>query len=312
MKTIPASRPVSVTKFAKAFARATRSGNATVLAGAGISMVPPSSLPSGDDLRDHVVRTLSKGTGVEAIAKELMHDQRYRNLLPERAFQRIFEAVGVEMHKAFSSLGTSRANVVHSFLSRVAGRGCVVMTTNFDELIQQTDATAKVLHLHGRLSDPTEMIIRIEQVGMGLLPNVSKSFQKATRGRILFIIGYSGRDHDIMCAISSAAPAEVWWLDRSTPAGLSAITALHPVVCCGDLRDVVRRACLLLGMPAPRSSSSSRAPKVPFPITAPLWRRFFCLAKLAGESGQLELSVKACTRMAAKVTRPSDVIYAAT
>jgi hypothetical protein len=61
--------------------------NVVVLAGAGVSMIPPTVLPSGDSLRDECVRhLLSDGTSRRVI-RRLLRTPAYRSLLPEAKAQ---------------------------------------------------------------------------------------------------------------------------------------------------------------------------------------------------------------------------------
>jgi hypothetical protein len=61
--------------------------NVVVLAGAGVSMIPPTVLPSGDSLRDECVRhLLSDGTSRRVI-RRLLRTPAYRPLLPEAKAQ---------------------------------------------------------------------------------------------------------------------------------------------------------------------------------------------------------------------------------
>src|SRR5579864_4147934 len=101
-----------------------------VLAGAGVSMVPPTSLPSGDALRDHCVRCLLSDPTSRKVVRLLLHTPAFRAFLPEAVLQLMGSTVGSRLDLFIKKVLSSAApNVVHKAL---VGRGYRIFTTNFD------------------------------------------------------------------------------------------------------------------------------------------------------------------------------------
>src|SRR5207253_6604660 len=97
-----------------------------------------------------------------------------------------------------------------------------------------------ILHLHGDLHNKEELIIRLNQVGRMLDPRLKGECLDKLAGKDLVILGYSGRDQDIMKLVQDANPARIIWLVRGQhDLALRAVDSLpascHAAVVLGDL-----------------------------------------------------------------------------
>ena len=293
---------------------AARGERAVVLVGAGISMLAPSSLPSGNGLRDYVVERLCRSRQTNEFWTALNADIRYSHLLPERSFQRLFEAVNEALYcPLFEALSALSPNSAHQVVGRLADAFVPILTTNFDLLIERcTDAP--IIHLHGRLDSPDTMALRIEQVGMGLLPGLLRQCKRILKGKKLFILGYSGRDRDVTDAISAAGPEEIWWADLCQPAGAVKLKDSDVRFCCADLKEVMGAISYRLengktGLVASRPVSAAmplRGLGLSY-VESSDSDRFFCIVKLAAETGQFSLCAEACDAAVSCVARQQDM-----
>jgi len=66
-----------------------RESNVVALCGAGISMFAPTSLPSGNQLRDICVRELLQDDLSDHLVNRLLRSPAYQALLPEAVLQEI-------------------------------------------------------------------------------------------------------------------------------------------------------------------------------------------------------------------------------
>lgn len=196
-------------------------GDCCFLVGAGVSMLPPTQLPSGPELRDMAVQAvLFRESENSPIWENLLFkNTRYKEMIPELAFESIFAALGEKLFPFFELLRFTRPNHAHAILGHLcAERRIPIMTTNFENLIEQrTPGRGTVVHLHGELSDIPEMMTRISQVGRGLPQRTRDTAVSLLKQRKLYVFGYSGNDRDVISMICSARPKKVIWCARSLP-----------------------------------------------------------------------------------------------
>lgn len=218
-----------------------------LLAGAGISMVPPTALPSGPELRDLAMRSICSPPGLRKWWKRLEKLPRYQRLVPEVLFQGIYECIGVRLHPFFDLLRLAQPNPLHAGLTRFcAAHDIPIATTNFDLLLESsTSNPVPVLHLHGDLGDPEQMVVRINQVGRGIVPSAAQQFQQIVAGKTVCFVGYSGNDTDVLLALKAARPRRILWLVRGdSDWAWTNIPRFDQAVCpvlaaCGDLGVLV-------------------------------------------------------------------------
>src|SRR5438067_12240582 len=109
------------------------------MTGAGISMSPPSLLPSGNELRDVVLKAMASRPG-PALASRAM--QRIQRRLPywspERVFSHLSTAIGGrQLAYCLAALDDRPVNINHRVLAKLVLDGGirVLLTANFDVLI---------------------------------------------------------------------------------------------------------------------------------------------------------------------------------
>jgi tetratricopeptide (TPR) repeat protein len=182
----------------------------SILCGAGISMIPPSNLPSGDRLRDQCVRLLLSDHRSRKLLGRIMRSPAYQALLPEGVLQDIGSFASSSLDQSMSSLLLGvQPNAVHEHLALNYRR---LFTTNFDLCLEDAGARA-VSHLHGTISAPETLQNRIFRLGRTAHAEFVK-FKSWIRGKGLLILGYSMRDRDIIEAIEASPPAKIFYLSR--------------------------------------------------------------------------------------------------
>jgi len=192
--------------------------NVVVLAGAGVSMIPPTVLPSGDSLRDDCVsQLLSDGTSRRVIGR-LLRTPAYRALLPEAVLQLIGSTVGSGLDRFMKRiLSPAVPNVVHAVLVE---RGYRIFTTNFDICFEKAGGF-RIRHLHGQIRHPDTLQNQLYRLGKTALKEATQ-FASAARGTPLLVLGYSFRDDDIVELVKSNIPAKILYLsfDGAIPTAL--------------------------------------------------------------------------------------------
>lgn len=237
-------------------------GRGAVLAGAGVSMLAPSSLPSGPRLRDHVVSWVLDTSPLEAEWADIARHEGYRQLLPEVVFEDLHKILFDRMLIAFQSLRHARPNELHRSIAHLGSRFHLsIITTNFDELIDQlVGRERQVIHLHGRLSSPETLVFRLSDTSRTASRSLSDVMRAHMEGRVVAVFGYSGRDPDVMAGLGRANPAGILWVTRSPVVDVvekklrKMRSSIEVRVVSADLRDIARRL--------PRSSRKS-LPKPP-------------------------------------------------
>lgn len=238
-------------------------GDLILFTGAGISMLPPAGLPSGPALRNMAVAGICSPPKLRRWKRRLYQNPRFQALVPEVLFQALYDCIGERLHPFFDVLRVARPNVIHELLAEFSTRaGASLVTTNFDLLLESAASQdLPVLHLHGELSQPTQMVVRINQVGRGLSPTTEHELRRLSRGRTICMLGYSGNDTDIFLSLRSAQPRALLWLVRSEedwawtniPRFDSAVAPVSAA--CGDLLELVHR---IAGRPRADSTPATK------------------------------------------------------
>jgi tetratricopeptide (TPR) repeat protein len=186
------------------------------LAGAGVSMGSPCSLPSGPEIKNLVVGSISQVKELRKYRELIRRSPKYSNIVPEIVFQRIYECIGDRLFPFFEILRFANPNFNHKILASVCMlKGSPILTTNFDLLIDQYLTPADLLiHLHGHIGDVEQMTITINRVGKGLQTDIARTMKHLTSSRVICAIGYSGNDNDIRRAIISSEAESILWLVR--------------------------------------------------------------------------------------------------
>lgn len=236
---------IELKEFADKLTSKIKHGRLAILAGAGISMVSPTSLPSGDELRDLATQTISASPELSQYFTLLTHDDNYKELLPEFMFQTLWEHIGPELGDFFQVLKPANQNAVHRFINLLyQDFGVPVATTNFEHLIEGFDKTKpNVLHLHGSLQKTRNIVIRLNQVGRTIPLQLADKFLHFVKGKTVLILGYSGRDSDVMSLIEKSEAENLMWLfhndsDRAIDAATSSAHKVNGTI--GHIIDLTK------------------------------------------------------------------------
>ena len=128
-----------------------------LLAGAGVSIPPPTSLPGWRDFNDAVLsglaRRVERFTDAEIPADEtlkgfrVLRDERGA-LPPDFQAQLMEEECGEEYFRVLQVLDSDQRNPCHDAIAALARTGVVaaIVTTNFDQLIERALAAAGVAY----------------------------------------------------------------------------------------------------------------------------------------------------------------------
>ena len=205
----------------------------TFLVGAGVSMNPPSNLPSARAMTRSLLEYLAPPEEIENILS--LHPLRYELLV--EIIQALFDP-NLSFFDYFEKVTTP--NLIHVFLAQMILRGNHVITTNFDYLIEQalmnsTDRRDRILpviterdflqfqdpqalpdaqrlaifKIHGSKRNVTtgentldSLITTTSALGkhkeggtsFAIEPFKKPALSNLMRGRTLLVIGYSGND----------------------------------------------------------------------------------------------------------------------
>ena len=253
-----------------------------VLAGAGISMPAPTSLPSGNQLRDLCVELLLSDSLSRRSVCRLLASAGYRSLLPESVLQMIGSTVGSGLDLLMRRLlGVSPPNVIHRAL---AARNYRTFTTNFDLCLERA-GTKRVSHLHGSIKNPEELQNRLYRLGKTALYE-ARQFEKELASRTLLVIGYSFRDDDVMRLIQRHTPARVLFLtfDGSVPQALKSL-ACEVLFSQGSAQD------LLMVHPGEISKARATRPQANIRLPA-LKHRVNALIRVCSRAGMCDAQLR--------------------
>lgn len=192
------------------------SANTTFLCGAGASQ--GSGLPDGQALAALAFDHVWTGANVYPMAAlDAVHDAlRWPPAgEPRLRLELILDLMAKEIKAdvlagIYSVLLGASPCLAHYAL---AATGMPIVTTNQDELIEDAAAklsiAADVMHLHGLASRPHSIVTMLSQYVDGLPPAVAQQLGDRLTGCHLVVLGYSGRDLDIMPHLYQA-PRVTW------------------------------------------------------------------------------------------------------
>jgi tetratricopeptide (TPR) repeat protein len=202
-------------------------GSATFFVGAGISAPAPASLPLAAGLVASLIDPVLKPLALPAnlarsIAKTLVQ------LRPEVITDVLMEQLGIAAAGPLLNALHGLPNPWHIFLAAALGKGCSVITTNFDTLIEKAcdasgtryetvvgtaveerpSASSILFKIHGSIGGDdarnalSSVALAVRQVGRGLSIRQTKLLRVLVENRPLIVLGYSGRDDfDILPAL---------------------------------------------------------------------------------------------------------------
>src|SRR5450755_2193268 len=209
--------------------------NTIFLCGAGVSQ--GSGLPDGQALAQLAFDRVWAGANVyPPQAADAVHDAlRWpAGGEPQLRLELILDLMAEEIPAEvlagiYSALLGANPCLAHYVL---AAAGIPIATTNQDELIEDAaiklGVAADVLHLHGLASRSQSIVTMLSQYVDGLQAPIAQTLRDRLAGRHLVVLGYSGRDLDIMPHLYMAP--RVTWLHFQPSGGAPPATevrALH-------------------------------------------------------------------------------------
>src|SRR5262245_12511876 len=153
---------------------ASREHRLVTLAGAGISMLAPTSLPSWWSFNEAVLaalagrlaETTNREFSEERLAGLLSRRERLKSFTPDFMAQLMEEQAGLDYFRVLESLDTEQFNENHSLIAALAGSGVVraVVTTNFDRLLERAfDAAGTPYRVFATSTDFEELPAAVDE-----------------------------------------------------------------------------------------------------------------------------------------------------
>jgi tetratricopeptide (TPR) repeat protein len=187
------------------------------LVGAGISLAPPSQLPSGADF-DVMMCDLLTETGPVFLKNTVLAKLR-QTIAGQLRLETFLETLASEISphvifQLFAILRPAEANFAHLALVTLSPRA--IITANQDLLLERAASLLKrkpdIIHLHGRCDRIETIVTLISQYIGGLDRRILQRFRCLASGADITVLGYSGRDRDIMPALLAAKPKSITWI----------------------------------------------------------------------------------------------------
>ena len=214
---------------------AARNCGLVVLAGAGVSMAPPSSLPSWSELNRMVLDALMRRLGDYTERREeleelfaLLIERRDRQSIfpPEYQAQVMEEQVGATYFRSLQAVDVPQRNAAHETLAVLAASGLLkaIVTTNFDRLIesalegrdvphtvhiepegyealaaaleQDTVEHLPVVKIHGSVEDEASLVDTLRQRQRGRGAALESALRQLLQRHYWAFCGFSGADLD--------------------------------------------------------------------------------------------------------------------
>lgn len=265
-----------------------------VLTGAGISVSPPSSIPSGDQLMrrtwDRLLRT--SFTDADLVMLKQVTDALAKD--PPPLWLEPLAEILLDHIKCFTvvastyvDVSTQRTNANHEMLACL---DTTHVTLNMDTLLEAAGASA--WHLHGRWDEPDTIVTTVRQYSDGLPARTQETLKTLLEGARVLVIGYSGRDTDVMPILMESQPALVHWMHygadppQLTVRHLQDRLGVKMEIFAGGAQDVLP---LLSRRPVSRRSSAvvpttrDRFDKIPRPL------RMLAAAAVAFDIGEFDV-----------------------
>ena len=167
----------------------------------------------------------------------------------------------------------------HRVLATLADRRLAsIVTTNFDELIEREISTAAtVTKLHGTISNLDDLVMRLSQIGRGLMSGeFSAEMHSVLSERSVCFIGYAGRDPDIFPRLCKLRLRTVIWIARPYGSLEDCAAVDRELKHCDRLaRSVGEFECISVDANSMFDALAARLGIAPSPFVAPSldWRR---------------------------------------
>ncbi len=205
-----------------------------ILAGAGISMLPPTSLPNWNQFNTIVLTALAKRVGAytnqnfadDQLVAFLERRDASSSFSPDFQAQLIEEEVGADYFRVLQALDTEARNACHESIAALAKGGFLkaVVTTNFDRLIERALIAAEVpyrvfydgaqfdelnhlvaagqltplpvIKVHGSVEAPESMVDTLRQRVIGRPQALEDALVALLERHHWLVVGFSGADLD--------------------------------------------------------------------------------------------------------------------
>ena len=204
-----------------------------VIAGAGVSMLPPTALPGWRDFNRVVLEALcarvGRDTNRDFVNKRcstiLARRENERAYAPDFMAQLMEEEVGADYFRVLQALDTDRCNQNHLIIAALAKRGHVraIVTTNFDCLLERglehcqvhprvfasrdefaqladtladPEAPLCVIKAHGSVERPESMVDTLAQRVRGRPETLNAAIRLLLERHACLTLGFSGADLD--------------------------------------------------------------------------------------------------------------------
>ena len=208
-----------------------KAGTLVVFAGAGVSMPPPTCLPSWkavneiilDALADHIVVFTDDDFAKELGDALVATRDATTWFTPDYHAQLIEDEVGHDYFRVLQALDTEDRNACHDAIATLAASGCfaAIVTTNFDRLLERALDAAGVDHrvyfepsdldalpgtlaagsgslpvikVHGSVESPASMVDTLRQRLMGRPAGLEQELVDLMAGNHVLFVGFSGAD----------------------------------------------------------------------------------------------------------------------
>lgn len=197
--------------------------NTVILCGAGVSADEPSRLPSGEKLARRLVTLVLKDTTLwDGDARRFL-TTRPQKSQEELRLELVFELLAryldpralVRVYELFIDASPNR-----NHLALLCTRAHKIFTTNQDILFERARRllvplrTVQFVHLHGRCDQPSTIVTLVREYLKGLPEDLHSDLIGSTKSRDVVVIGYSGRDRDVMASLMQSRPRRIRWLHR--------------------------------------------------------------------------------------------------
>jgi SIR2-like domain len=251
-RTRPTSVKAASSRLPDPLLRAAREKNLVIFAGAGVSMLPPSSLPDWRQFNEilldeaksqELAAEVLDDNGKAAIASLTLEDVGITTFS-----EAIVKIIAGEMYfPALQTLDSDRTNANHQAMADLGRQGVLraIVTTNFDTLIERAFTEAGVplqiavteeafshpivsractlYKIHGSVTDATTLVDTVGQKLRGLPSFVRFCLARLFATHHVLVVGYSGFDLEFgsdylsFSSVRAAGPGLTWGVRAGTP-----------------------------------------------------------------------------------------------
>lgn len=212
-----------------------KSKNMLFFVGSAISISQPSNLPSVDNIKKEVIRSLC-GNEFKNYFKMLYNNNDIKNIIKsiqhEEFIEEIYKSLVKKenLFKIFECLKHSIPNFNHIFLAKCLGSYYdTIITTNQDTLIEKAlyelgnklvrinrygdklFTNGRIIKIHGDVDYPNTIITLLTQLARGLPFSRRKLLKSLIENMPVCFVGYSGTDQDIFRILMYTRPKKIYW-----------------------------------------------------------------------------------------------------